>query len=96
MAEFYFFSEEKLLDFELKKLGNFLYLPVLMKLNFLLTSSDVLHAFSFPELYIKTDIVPGVLHSLFLSLQFSGLYIIYCAQLCGVNHSLMPYYFLVN
>lgn len=70
------------------------YLPSLYKLNFYLTSNDVLHAFSLPHLYTMIDLVPGALHTLNLFFPYCGVYTVYCAQICGINHSAMP--FLIN
>ena len=67
------------------------YLPALYKLNFYLTSNDVLHAFSLPHLYTMIDLVPGSLHTLNLFFPYSGVYTVYCAQICGINHWAMPF-----
>ena len=69
-----------------------IYLPSLLNLKFYFTSNDVLHAFSLPILYTMIDLVPGNLHSLFLFFPFLGLYTVYCAQICGLNHSVMPFF----
>ena len=69
-----------------------IYLPSLLNLKFYFTSNDVLHAFSLPILYTMIDLVPGTIHSLFLFFPFSGLFTVYCAQICGLNHSVMPFF----
>uniref|UniRef100_A0AAU6MWX0 Cytochrome c oxidase subunit 2 n=1 Tax=Tjalfiella sp. TaxID=3119615 RepID=A0AAU6MWX0_9METZ len=63
---------------------------------FNLTSNDVIHSFGLNSLFIKIDCVPGVIHSLYINLFYSGCYIVNCTELCGVNHSVMPLYILVN
>ena len=63
--------------------------------NFFLTSNDVLHAFSLPTLFLMVDLVPGVLHNLVFFFPLSGVYIVYCAQICGMHHSAMALY-LIN
>ena len=64
--------------------------------DFILTSNDVLHAFSIPYLFLMIDIIPGVLHNLSIYFPLSGIYTIYCAQLCGTLHSNMYLYICVN
>lgn len=68
-----------------------LVLPNLSYILFFLTSNDVLHAFSIPILYTMVDLVPGVIHQLSISFPISGLYTVYCSQICGLNHSAMPF-----
>ena len=63
---------------------------------FNLTSNDVLHSFGLNSLYTKVDCVPGVLHSLYVNFFYSGVYIVYCTELCGVNHSVMPLFIVVG
>ena len=64
--------------------------------DFVLTSNDVLHAFSLPYLFMMVDLVPGVIHNLSIYFPLSGLYTVYCAQICGSLHSNMYLYFCVN
>ena len=64
--------------------------------NFFLSSNDVLHAFSLPSLFVMVDLVPGVLHNLNIYFPFVGVYIVYCAQICGLHHSAMPLYLVLT
>lgn len=57
--------------------------------SFFLSSNDVIHAFSIPCLYVMVDVVPGLLHNISFFFPYSGLYSLYCNQICGVNHSEM-------
>ena len=59
--------------------------------HFRLISNDVLHAFNFPELGIKQDVVPNLETLTWLdSGEFeAGQYSIWCAEYCGTEHSLM-------
>lgn len=75
-------------------IDNTLFIPLGCFFNFYLTSADVLHAFSIPSLYTMSDCVPGLLSLVSLSFPLIGLYILYCGQICGVNHSNMPLYFI--
>ena len=75
---------------------NSIYLNSYFFFNFYLTSNDVLHAFSLPSLFVMVDLVPGVIHNLNIFFPFIGVYIVYCAQICGSHHSAMPLYFILN
>lgn len=58
--------------------------------NLVVTSADVIHSFSVPSLNLKMDAIPGRLNHLFFCPSHHGLFIGYCAELCGVNHRVMP------
>nr|CAH2593372.1 cytochrome c oxydase subunit 2 [Physella acuta] len=56
----------------------------------LLTSADVLHAWSLPSIGVKMDAVPGRLNSMNLFWNYPGSYYGQCSEICGANHSFMP------
>nr|BBB87206.1 cytochrome c oxidase subunit 2 [Rodentolepis nana] len=58
--------------------------------HFIVTSADVIHSFHIPSLNLKMDAIPGRLNNLFFCPELYGTYIGYCAELCGVNHGIMP------
>nr|AWD28289.1 cytochrome c oxidase subunit 2 [Echinococcus granulosus] len=58
--------------------------------HLVVTSSDVIHSFFVPSLNLKMDAVPGRLNHLFFCPSQHGSFVGYCAELCGVNHSVMP------
>nr|QBZ73934.1 cytochrome c oxidase subunit 2 [Versteria mustelae] len=58
--------------------------------HLIVTSADVIHSFSVPSLNLKMDAIPGRLNHLFFTPSQHGSFIGYCAELCGVNHSVMP------
>ena len=58
--------------------------------HFVVTSADVIHSFHIPSLNIKMDAIPGRLNHLFFCPSQHGAFIGYCAELCGVNHRVMP------
>nr|YP_002117994.1 cytochrome c oxidase subunit II [Echinococcus ortleppi]ARO49970.1 cytochrome c oxidase subunit 2 [Echinococcus ortleppi]BAF56543.1 cytochrome c oxidase subunit 2 [Echinococcus ortleppi] len=58
--------------------------------HLVVTSSDVIHSFSVPSLNLKMDAVPGRLNHLFFCPSQHGSFVGYCAELCGVNHGVMP------
>ena len=67
-----------------------LVLPYNIVIRFLITSSDVLHAWSLPELGIKVDAVPGRLNQSISIPCNLGVYYGQCSELCGVSHGFMP------
>ena len=72
-----------------------LYLPLGINYNFIFSAADVIHAFSLPALFTHADCVPGLVSFLDLNFPLIGTYTVYCAQICGVNHSQMPFYIFV-
>jgi len=56
----------------------------------LVTSSDVLHAWSLPSLGVKVDAVPGRINQ--LRVQPVGRSILFgqCSEICGANHRFIP------
>lgn len=69
-----------------------LVLPVGKKIRFLLTASDVLHAWWLPALAIKKDAVPGFINEMWTKIDEDkvGVYRGQCAELCGRAHAFMP------
>lgn len=81
------------LDFGTKRLlevDNRLVLPTNATIRFLVTGSDVLHAFAVSELGFKVDAVPGRLNQIILFINRPGIYYGQCSELCGTNHGFMP------
>nr|QJP05028.1 cytochrome c oxidase subunit II [Clonorchis sinensis] len=54
------------------------------------TSSDVIHSFSLPELELKVDAIPGRINQSIFFLDRVGVYVGYCTELCGAGHAYMP------
>lgn len=56
-----------------------------------MTSSDVLHSWYCPSMRVKRDVVPGRTDTLWFepTPQAVGEHIVYCAEYCGTEHSLM-------
>jgi len=67
-----------------------LILPYNIAIKFLITSSDVLHAWALPELGIKVDAVPGRLNQAITIPSNLGIFYGQCSELCGVSHGFMP------
>jgi cytochrome c oxidase subunit II len=68
---------------------NELWLQVNKPAQFLLESSDVLHAFYMPAMRVKRDVVPGRYQSVWFEPIEVGDYHLFCAEYCGKDHSRM-------
>ncbi|WP_370892263.1 cytochrome c oxidase subunit II [Janibacter sp. GXQ6167] len=66
-----------------------LYLPVNQKVEFQLTSRDVIHSFWVPAFLEKLDLNPGLVNRLQVTPNKIGTYTGKCAELCGAYHSQM-------
>ena len=58
---------------------------------FLVTAADVLHSWTIPAFGIKADCVPGRLNSLVTFLSRPGVFYGQCSEICGSNHSFIPF-----
>ena len=67
-----------------------LVVPVNQKIRFLITASDVLHAWWVPELGVKRDAIPGFINESWAIIEQPGIYRGQCAELCGKEHGFMP------
>ena len=67
-----------------------LVVPVGVKVRYLITSNDVLHAWWVPDLAVKRDAVPGYFNSGWFQINEPGTYRGQCAELCGKDHGFMP------
>lgn len=85
-----YIPEEKSGDLYLREVDNRLVLPTGVKIRFLHTSADVLHAFWVPELAVKKDAIPGYITETWVELDREGVFRGQCAELCGTWHSRMP------
>jgi cytochrome c oxidase subunit II len=63
--------------------------PVGERVQFNLTSPDVVHAFWVPEFLFKRDVIPGHPNHFQVTLTKTGSYTGHCSELCGVYHSRM-------
>ncbi len=63
--------------------------PVGKPVKLILSSKDVIHSFFLPAFRIKQDMVPGRFTTLWLDPRKEGTYDIFCAEYCGVGHSVM-------
>ena len=66
-----------------------LVLPVDQRILLEMESRDVLHSFWIPEFRVKQDLVPDTITNLRITPTKLGDYRLLCAEICGLNHSLM-------
>lgn len=66
-----------------------LHVPVGRPVKLILSSEDVIHSFFVPAFRTKQDMVPGRYTYLWLDPQREGTFDIFCAEYCGVGHSVM-------
>lgn len=65
-------------------------LPAETQIRIIVTSADVLHAWSVNSLGVKVDAVPGRLNQLAVYIKRPGYFFGQCSELCGTNHAFMP------
>lgn len=68
---------------------NTLHVPVGEPVQLLMTSEDVIHDVFIPAFRLKHDVLPGRWYSLWFVAEKPGTYDLFCAQLCGADHSQM-------
>ena len=64
--------------------------PVNKVVKLLITSNDVLHAWTIPAFAVKRDAVPGRLNETWFKAEKTGTYYGQCSELCGPKHAFMP------
>jgi len=74
----------------LLEVDNHVVLPTGVKVRFLITANDVLHAWWVPDLAVKKDAIPGYVNELWAIIDQPGIYRGVCAELCGRDHGFMP------
>lgn len=66
-----------------------MYLPVNKRVEFVLTSRDVIHSFWVPQFLRKLDVIPGRVNRFQVVPTEIGTFQGKCAELCGAYHSAM-------
>jgi cytochrome c oxidase subunit 2 len=74
----------------LLEVDNPLFVPTYTNLQFLITSTDVLHSWAVPALGIKVDAIPGRLSQVSTMVNRDGTFYGQCSEICGINHGFMP------
>nr|YP_009471696.1 cytochrome c oxidase subunit II [Altiverruca navicula]AVI15454.1 cytochrome c oxidase subunit 2 [Altiverruca navicula] len=77
-------------QFRLIEVDNRMIVPMNMYIRILVSSTDVIHAWTVPSLSVKADAVPGRLNQLTFLINRPGLFFGQCSEICGANHSFMP------
>jgi len=77
-------------DNYLLDVDNPLIIPAGVKVRYLLTANDVLHAWWVPDFSVKRDAVPGYVNEGWFQVDKPGIYRGQCAELCGKDHGFMP------
>nr|AYF57786.1 cytochrome c oxidase subunit II [Neohydatothrips samayunkur] len=67
-----------------------LVLPYMTEVQCLVTSMDVIHSFSIPEIGIKIDAIPGRLNAINFQVSKPGVFYGQCTEICGTGHAFMP------
>jgi cytochrome c oxidase subunit 2 len=77
-------------DNYLLNVDNPLMVPTGTKIRYLITASDVLHAWWVPDFAVKRDAIPGYVNEGWFQVDEPGTYRGQCAELCGKDHGFMP------
>jgi cytochrome c oxidase subunit 2 len=67
-------------------LTNVLVLPIDRTVVVQLTSRDVIHSFTLPQMRVKQDVTPGFVTRTWFTPIKEGTWEIHCSQLCGLGH----------
>jgi len=65
-------------------------IPAGKVVKFIVTSNDVIHAFSVGAFWTKIDANPGRLNETWAKVDRPGVYFGQCSELCGARHGFMP------
>jgi cytochrome c oxidase subunit 2 len=71
--------------------ANELHVPVGVRVNLIIKSSDVIHSVWVPRLAGKQDAVPGYSAALSFTADTAGIYPGVCAEFCGAQHAKMRF-----
>jgi cytochrome c oxidase subunit 2 len=64
--------------------------PFKTHVRMLISSADVLHAWTVPSLGVKADAVPGRINQVKFICQRPGIFFGQCSEICGANHRFIP------
>ncbi|MCG8416595.1 MAG: cytochrome c oxidase subunit II [Proteobacteria bacterium] len=73
-----------------------LHVPVNRSVRLVMSSNDVIHSFFIPAFRIKQDVVPQRYTQLWFKATQPGVYRMYCAEYCGLEHSQMKTVIVVH
>jgi cytochrome c oxidase subunit 2 len=66
-----------------------LYVPVGKKIEFRVSSKDVIHSFYLPNARLKVDAIPGRITRFWVEFTEPGNFEVACAEMCGTHHYMM-------
>ena len=66
---------------------NTLHVPIGQPVRLTMTSQDVIHSLYVPALRLKQDVLPGRYTELWFNATRPGVYHLFCAEYCGLDHS---------
>jgi cytochrome c oxidase subunit 2 len=61
-----------------------------------LSSKDVIHSFGLPQMRVKQDAIPGIVHNVWFTPTMTGEWEIACSQLCGLGHYRMRGFYTIQ
>jgi cytochrome c oxidase subunit 2 len=70
--------------------NNEVLVPVDKVVHVLVTSNDVIHAWTIPSFGVKVDAVQGRITATWFKATREGIYFGQCSELCGKDHAFMP------
>jgi len=76
--------------FRLLDVDNRTIVPYSVHIRILISSADVLHAWTVPSLGVKADAMPGRLNQVKFIRQRPGIFFGQCSEICGANHRFIP------
>ena len=76
--------------FRLLDVDNRTIIPYKIHIRILISSADVLHAWTVPSLGVKADAMPGRLNQVKFIRQRPGIFFGQCSEICGANHRFIP------
>jgi len=77
-------------NFRLLDVDNQTIIPQKTPIQLFISSSDVLHSWTIPNLGIKADSAPGRLNTSSIIAIKPGLFYGQCSEICGTNHRFIP------
>nr|YP_010426349.1 cytochrome c oxidase subunit II [Neucentropus mandjuricus]USL48463.1 cytochrome c oxidase subunit II [Neucentropus mandjuricus] len=86
----YMIKSNSMNQFRLLEVDNRLILPFNTQIKCLISSNDVIHAWTVPALGVKIDAMPNRLNQIMFFMYKSGMIFGQCSEICGINHSFMP------
>jgi len=77
-------------NIRLTQTDNIVKIPYNINTRFLISSEDVIHAWTIPAIAVKADAVPGRINQLNLWRNRPGIFFGQCSEICGANHRFIP------